>query len=50
MDEFESMDELAPELHTRIDTETEIEANLRTILLSGYSKRRTQVEGIIAQL
>jgi predicted kinase len=50
MDEFESMDELAPELHTRISTEAEIEANLRTILLSGYSKRREQVEGIIAQL
>ncbi len=50
MDEFESMDELAAELYTRINTEAEIEANLRTILLSGYSKRRAQVEGIIARL
>ena len=50
IDEFESMDELAPELHTRINTQTEIEANLRAILLSGYSKRRAQVEGIIAHL
>ncbi len=50
VDEFESMDELAPELHARIDTETEIEANLRTVLSSAYSKRRTQVEGIIARL
>lgn len=50
VDEFDSMEELAPELHTRVNTETDIEANLRTILLSAYSKRRAQVEGIIAHL
>ncbi len=50
VDEFESMDELAPERHTGINTETGIEANLRTILSSVYSKKRAQVERIIAGL
>ena len=50
VDEFESMDELAPGLHARINTETEIEENVRTILSTAYSKRRAQVEGIIASL
>jgi uncharacterized protein len=50
VDQFESLDELAPEMHTRINTQTEIEANLRTILLSAYANRRAQVEGIIAGL
>jgi len=48
--EFESMDELLAERHAEINTETEIEANLRTILSSLYSKKRSQVERIIAQL
>jgi uncharacterized protein len=50
VNEFETMDELALELHNRINTEAEIEANLRTILSGAYSKRRVQVEEIIAQL
>jgi len=50
VDEFESMDELPTERHAGIDTEAEIEANLRTILSSVYSKKRSQVERIIAQL
>ncbi len=50
VNEFEAMDELAPELLTRVNTETEIEANLRTILAGAYSKRRVQVEEIIARL
>jgi len=44
------MDELAPGLHARINTETEIEENVRTILSTAYTKRRAQVEGIIASL
>jgi len=50
VNEFETIDELAPEMLTRINTEKEIEANLRTILAGAYSKRRVQVEGKIAQL
>ncbi len=50
VDEFESVDDLAPELHARINTETEIAANLRAILSGAYSRRRAQVEGIIAHL
>ena len=50
IDEFENMNELSPEQHARIDTENDIEANLRTILSSAYSKKRAQIERIIAQL
>jgi hypothetical protein len=50
VDEFESMDELAPDRHAEINTESEIEANLVAILSSVYSKKRAQVEGIIARL
>jgi hypothetical protein len=50
VNEFEAIDELTPELLTTINTETEIEANLRTILTGAYSKRRMQVEEIIARL
>jgi hypothetical protein len=50
IDEFENLNELSPEQHARIDTENDIEANLRTILSSAYSKKRTQIERIIAQL
>jgi hypothetical protein len=49
-DEFENLNELSPEQHARIDTEEDIEANLRTILSSAYSKKRAQIERIIAQL
>ncbi|HYA40207.1 MAG TPA: AAA family ATPase, partial [Syntrophobacteraceae bacterium] len=50
VDEFESMDELSPERHARINTEDEIEANLRSILSGSYIKKRAQVEKIIAGL
>ncbi len=50
VDEFESMDELSPERHARINTEDEIEANLRSILSGTYIKKRAQVEKIIAGL
>ena len=50
IDEFENLSELAPEQHARINTEDDIEANLRTILSSAYSKKRTQIERIIAKL
>ena len=49
-DEFESMNELSPERHLRINTEAEIEANLRMILSGAYTKKRAQVEKIIAAL
>jgi hypothetical protein len=48
--EFENLDELSADRHIRIDTEGDIEANIRTILNSAYSKRRAQVERIIEQL
>ena len=50
VDEFESMDELSPERHITINTEAEIETNLRVILSGVYSKKRAQVEKIIAKL
>ena len=50
VDEFESMNELSPERYTRINTENEIEANLRIMLSSAYSNKRAQVERIIARL
>jgi predicted kinase len=48
--EFENLDELREDLYIRIDTETEIEANLRTILSSAYAKKRAQVERVIERL
>jgi hypothetical protein len=48
--EFEKIHELCADLHIRIDTEGEIEANLRTILSSAYAKKRAQVERVIEQL
>jgi len=50
MDEFENLNELSPEQHARINTENDIEENLRTILSSAYAKKRAQIERIIAQL
>ncbi len=50
VDEFEIINELPPERHTRIKTEGEIEANLRTILSGIYSQKRAQVEQVIARL
>jgi predicted kinase len=48
--EFENLHELSVDLHIRIDTENEIEANLRTILSSSYAKKRVQVERVIERL
>ncbi len=50
LDEYESMHELCPCLHTRIDTENDVDANLRIILSSAYSNKRAQVERLIARL
>ena len=50
IDEYESPDELSSKQHTRINTEDDIEANLRTILSSAYSKKRAQIARIIARL
>ncbi len=50
IDEFENLDELSPDRHTRINTENDIEANLRTMLSGAYSKKRLQIERIIARL
>jgi predicted kinase len=50
LDEFENISELHPGLYKKIDTESEIEANLRTILSSAYSNKCKQVERIIAGL
>ena len=50
VDEFESMNELSPERYARIDTENDIEANLRIMLSRAYSNKRAQVERIIARL
>jgi hypothetical protein len=50
IDEFETIDELSPERHTVINTEAEIEPNLRTILSRAYSKKRAQVERVIERL
>jgi len=48
--ELESIDELPPEQHLRMETEADVETNLGTILSSAYLKKREQVERKIAQL
>jgi hypothetical protein len=48
--EFERLDDLPPELHGRIDTQTPIEANMGSILSGVYIKKRAQVEKSIAGL
>jgi predicted kinase len=42
-DELKSMDELAPEQHARVDTESDIESSLNEILARAYAMKRAQV-------
>jgi hypothetical protein len=48
--EFEDLHELSADLHIKVDTEKDIDANLRDILSSAYAKKRAQVEQVIEQL
>ena len=50
VEEFESMHEPSPWLHMRINTENDVDANLRTILSGAYSNKRAQVERVIGRL
>jgi hypothetical protein len=48
--EFEALQELGTDRLIRIDTEKDIETNIRTILTSAYEKKRAQVERVVEQL
>ena len=48
--EFESMDELAPEQHATVSTESEIESSLNEILARAYAMKRAQVVQAVAKL
>jgi len=50
LNEFEEMGELPAEHRTTIDTEQDLEENLRKVLAEGYAMKRAQVERAIERL
>lgn len=48
--EFDAMGELDPDIHTAVNTETEVDENIRSILATAYSKKLIQVKRAIARL
>ncbi len=50
IEEFEEIKELGPEFYSTINTEGDIESNVREMLARAYAMKRTQVERVIARL
>lgn len=50
IEELEEIRELGPEFHASINTEGDVESNMREMLARAYAMKRTQVERVIARL